>query len=225
MKLFNFLNSIPLILVLLFFSCSNENDSIDTIGSGKIKSNTQSLNSFTEIEIENNCDVELVKGTENKVEFSDYENIIQYLKFELVGNKLIVKTAPDNISINNSKAKAKIYVKGNLNKIFILGSANVDLVNSFSGLNELNISGSGNLNALQNIVIPNIDCSISGSGNMNILQINAANAKCSVSGSGEISIHVTKSLNASIAGSGTISYQGNPSLIQNVSGSGSIVKL
>lgn len=225
MKSFNYLNSIPLILVLFFFACSHENDAIETKGSGNIKSNTQSLNSFTEIEIENNCDVELVKGTENKVEFSDYENIIQYLKFELVGNKLIVKTAPDNISINNSKAKAKIYVKGNLNKIFILGSANVDLVNSFSGLNELSITGSGNLNALQNIVTPNIDCSISGSGNMNILKINAANAKCSVSGSGEISIHVTKSLNASISGSGTISYQGNPSLIQNMSGSGSIVKL
>jgi hypothetical protein len=222
MKLFNRLPIITLVLVFLFSSCINENNTIE--GSGKITTNTQALTPFTEIEIENGCTIEVVSGTENKVEFSDYENIIQHLKFEVVDNKLIIKTA-DNISIRNSEAKAKIYVKGDLTKIFIVGSSTVDLLHSFSGLNELSISGSGTINVEQDIVTPNINCSISGSGTMNLLKINAATADCEVSGSGTISITVSESLQATISGSGDIMYQGNPTLTQEITGSGAVEKL
>jgi hypothetical protein len=222
MKLFNRLPIITLVLVFLFSSCMNENNTIE--GSGKILTNTQTLNPFTEIEIENGCTIEVVLGAENKVEFSDYENIIEHLKFEVVDNKLIIKTA-DNISIINSEAKAKIYVKGDLTKIFIVGSSTVDLLHSFFGLNELSISGSGTINVEQDIITPFINCSISGSGTMNLLKINAATADCDVSGSGTISITVSESLQATISGSGDIQYQGNPSLTKDITGSGSVEKL
>jgi hypothetical protein len=222
MKLFNRLPIVPLVFLFLFSSCMNENNTIE--GSGKILTNTQTLNPFSEIEIENGCNVEVVSGTENKVEFSDYENIIEHLKFEVVDNKLIIQTA-DNISISNSEAKAKIYVKGDLTKIFIVGSSTVDLLHSFSGLNELSISGSGTINVEQDIITHFINCSISGSGTMNLLKINASTADCDVSGSGTISITVSESLQATISGSGDIQYQGNPTLTQDITGSGSVEKL
>ena len=103
--------------------------------------------------------MEVAKGTENKVEYSDYENIIQYLKFEVVGNRLIVRTIPENISISNSQAKAKVVLVGNLNAVYITGSANVDLLSSFNGLNKLGITGSGNIVSSGNTTAPSIDCS------------------------------------------------------------------
>jgi hypothetical protein len=222
MKLFNSLQIIPIFLVFLFSSCMNENNTIE--GIGKIITNSKTLDPFTEIEIENGCTIEVVSGTENKVEFSDYENIIEHLKFEVVDYKLIIKTE-DNFSISNSEAKAKIYVKGDLTKIFIVGSSTVDLLHSFSGLNELSISGSGTINVEQDIVTPTINCSISGSGTMNLLKINAATADCEVSGSGTISITVSQSLQATISGSGDIQYQGKPTLTQDITGSGAVEKL
>jgi Putative auto-transporter adhesin, head GIN domain len=219
MKTFNYLLIIPVIQFLLFASCSGIN------GSGNIISKTQRLDVFTAIEIRNYCNVELVKGTENQVEYSDYENLIEHLKFEVVGKKLIVETTPENLTIYNSQASAKIYLTGDLIKVSILGSADVKLVDSFSGLSELNISGSGSIEVGQDIMTPSIDCTISGSGSMDLLKIHSETAKCTISGSGDISITVLKSLDASISGSGNIEYEGNPSnLIQNVSGSGSVTK-
>ncbi|MFM8744791.1 MAG: hypothetical protein ACKODM_15885, partial [Cytophagales bacterium] len=85
--------SISILFLFAFFlsSCikvSIDKMSIDRIsGSGNIASQTLVLSSFTEIEVRNYCNMEVEKGTENKVEYSDYENIIQYLKFEVVGNR------------------------------------------------------------------------------------------------------------------------------------------
>jgi hypothetical protein len=219
MKTFNYLLIIPVIQFLIFTSCSGIN------GSGNIISKTQRLDVFTEIEIRNYCNVELLKGTENKVEYSDYENLIEHLKFEVVGKKLIVETTPENLTVYNSQATAKIYLTGALSKVSILGSADVKLVDSFSGLSELNISGSGSIEVGQDIMTQSIDCTISGSGSMDLLKIHSETANCTISGSGDISITVLKSLDASISGSGNIEYEGNPSsLVQNVSGSGSVTK-
>lgn len=219
MKTFNYLLIIPVMQFLLFTSCSGIN------GSGNIISKTQRLDDFTEIEIRNYCNVELLKGTENKVEYSDYENLIEHLKFEVVGKKLIVETTPENLTIYNSEATAKIYLTGALSKVSILGSADVKIVDSFSGLSELNISGSGSIEVGRDIMTQSIDCSISGSGSMDLLKIHSETANCTISGSGDISITVLKSLDASISGSGNIEYEGNPSsLVQNVSGSGSVTK-
>ncbi|MFM7488604.1 MAG: GIN domain-containing protein [Cytophagales bacterium] len=201
--------------------------SIDRIsGSGNIASQTLALSSFTEIEVRNYCNMEVAKGTENKVEYSDYENIIQYLKFEVVGNRLIVKTIPENISISNSQAKAKVVLTGNLDAVYITGSADVDLLSSFNGLNKLSITGSGNIVSRGTTTVPSIDCSVTGSGNLSLLKINSTTAKCAVAGSGNITIAVSGSLNANIVGSGNIYYQGNPAdIVVNVTGSGKVIKL
>ena len=210
--------------LILMLSCSKENINSHS-GAGSIVSQTLNLNSFTEIEITNYCDVEVVTGTTNKVEFSDYENLIQYLKFEEVGNKLVIKTTPENLNIRNSKAKAKVYMAGNLTGLFITGSGNVNLLNSFNELSQCNISGSGNVKAEINSTSSNLNCTISGSGNIDFLKIASQNGNCTISGSGNISIAVSNTLTAKIAGSGNISYLGNPTVSSTITGSGRLIKL
>lgn len=189
-------------------------------------SQTAALSSFTEIEVRSYCNVEVVTGAENKVEYSDYENIIQYLRFEVVGSRLVVKTIPEEISISNSRAKAKVYSTGNLKAVNITGSANVDLASSFNGINTLSITGSGNIVSSANVTTPSIDCTITGSGNLNLLKVNSLSAKCTILGSGNITIAVSSSLNANIVGSGNIYYQGNPTdFVVNITGTGKVIKL
>jgi len=212
-------------LTLILSSCKKELFNAELSGSGNIISQTLSLNSFTEIEISNSCDVELVAGSSNKVVYSDYENIIQHLKFELVGNKLVIKTIPENISISNSKAKAKVYISDSLTALFISGSGNMSLKNSFNGINTCNISGSGNIIAEINSTSSNMNASITGSGNIDILKISSQNALSTISGSGNISMAVSHTLTGVISGSGNISYLGNPTVTKNITGSGTVIKL
>jgi hypothetical protein len=78
------------------------------VGSGTITSKSQELGTFTDIEIENGCNIKVVAASTNKVEFSDHENIVQLLKFEVVGTKVVIKNTENVLSISNSKAKAKV---------------------------------------------------------------------------------------------------------------------
>jgi len=212
------------------FSCNKNSDrnpepSNTQSGTGIISSKSINLNSFSEIEITNYCNVEIDTGATNKVEYSDYDNLIQYLKFEIVGNKLVVKTIPEIASITNSKAKAKIYVAGSLTGLFISGSGNMTLANSFNGISQCAVSGSGNLVANENSTSTNMTTTISGSGNVDILKITSQSANCTISGSGSISIAVINDLTANVSGSGSISYLGNPSVSKNITGTGNIIKL
>jgi hypothetical protein len=221
MKLMKFSQLLMLASVLLIVSCKKD----IIVGSGSISTQTQNLGAFTEIEISNNCDIEVIKDSLNKVEFSEYENLIQYLKFEIVGTRLVVKTAPDDISFTNSKAKAKIYVSGALAGLFISGSGDIDIKSAFNTLNTCNLSGSGNIFAEATATSADMNVKISGSGDVDILKITSQTADCSISGSGDISLSVTNSLKATISGSGDIEYSGNPTVTKNISGSGSVRKL
>jgi hypothetical protein len=61
-----------LLIFVLSSNCKKESITSQT-GAGSIVSQTTNINSFGEIEIVNNCNVEVVTGTTNKIEYSDYE--------------------------------------------------------------------------------------------------------------------------------------------------------
>jgi hypothetical protein len=194
-------------------------------GKGNIVTKNLELKSFTEIQLSNYCDIEIIKGPTFKVVYSDYENIIDNLQFENVNNKLIVKSKSGNLSINNSKAKAKIYLASNLTSLSVSGSADATISSAFNELKELKITGSGNISCNTTIKTNDIKCIITGSGDMNLLKAIATNADCSLVGSGDISISVQSKLDASIVGSGDINYKGNPIVEKNITGSGELIKI
>lgn len=218
--------SIVFSLFLVFSGCSKENINNDIImGTGNIVSQTQNLISFAEIELRNYCNVEVIEGTENKVEYSDYENIIEHLNFEVIENRLIIQTLPQNILINHSNAKAKVYIKSSLNSVLITGSGNINLLSAFDGISQFTITGSGNIVSNSNSTSASINCNITGSGSMDLLRIRSSIATTSIAGSGDIKITVSSELNALISGSGNTYYNGNPIVFKNITGSGNVIKL
>lgn len=212
-------------------------------GSGNIISESPTIAPFEEIEVASSCDVALYQGTAYKAEITDYENLIQYHKVEVVGKKLVIRISPDNISMRNSKAKAVITLPDYLKKITIAGSSVVTMLAGFKDIEELNISGSGNIhgivpasmnrvqatiegsgNITMNGTATNLDLSIEGSGNIDFANVKAQAATCSIDGSGDITVNAANSLSATINGSGDILYYGNPTVSQKINGSGRVVK-
>lgn len=212
-------------------------------GSGNIISESPTVSPFEEIEVATHCDVTIYQGSEFKVEAREFSNLMQYLKFEVVGKKLTIKTVPDNMSINNSQAAAVIYMPDLLRTLTVSGSGNIVLSAGFKDITDLNVSGSGNIKgtvpaAMNNIhatiegsgdititgTANNLDLSIEGSGNIDFANVKAQTATCSIDGSGDITVNAANTLSASINGSGDILYYGNPVVSQKINGSGRVVK-
>ncbi|MDP4238238.1 MAG: head GIN domain-containing protein [Bacteroidota bacterium] len=230
-----------LIAVLLCFciSCFSEWNGIS--GKGSLATETRNVKNFTSIELQTAANVEIVKGNAFSVNVSDYKNLLQYLKVEVVDNRLIIKRQPFSVNLSNSKAKVIITMPDPLYSLKLSGSGNIKVRSAFTDMQSLVLSGSGNvefdgdckLNKLDvkisgsgNIAasgsVQNLYVKISGSGNLLFSQLKAKNGNCAISGSGNMHVMIENKLEASVSGSGDIIYSGNPSVKSNVSGSGHV---
>lgn len=211
-------------------------------GSGTIITRNPDVANFEEIEVANYCNVEVYQDNSYSVQVSEYENLMQYLKFEVDGKKLIISTEPENISINNSHAKAVIHMPDALRKLTISGSSDITLKSGFKDISNLNITGSGNIIAEKPATMDKVNASIAGSGRITMLGtannvslhtigsgnivfsgVKALSGNCKIDGSGDIKANLSNTLNATINGSGNIIYSGNPAVTKAINGSGAIV--
>jgi len=224
-------------VVFYFSSCNTET------GEGNIITETREVGNFDKIELSNASQIEIVKGDTVKVEVSDYENLLEYLVVETVNNKLIVKTEPLGVWLRNSRAKVKVTMPDELSSLILSGSGDIDVYDSFPGITDLHISGSGSIHVNPaNFVSPvsaiisgsgsmemsgivsEINTSIPGSGSMYFGNLRSQDAVCNISGSGNITIWAEQSLEVNISGSGNIYYYGSPDITSNITGSGRIIK-
>lgn len=211
-------------------------------GSGNIVTQTPDISAFEEIEVANHCDVEVYHGNNYTLQVSEYENLIQYLKFEVVGKKLIISTEPDNLSINNSHAKAVIHMPDILRKLSVSGSSDITLKSGFKDISNLYVAGSGNIIGEKEAQMNKVSAKVAGSGNITMLGtannvslstagsgnivfsgVKALDGKCSINGSGDIKVNASNTLKAVINGSGDIMYSGNPAVTKTINGSGAIM--
>lgn len=219
-----------------FMACEKET------GSGDEVRETRSIAAFTEVEMQNSADVEFIKGTTQKVEVSDFENLLEFLIVEVSGNKLIIKTKANTV-VSNSRAKVFITTPETITKTVLSGSGNIVFKDAMSSLKTAEISGSGNITSSLSTTYTNLDLIVSGSGNINfngkatdakavvsgsgkinLGDLESQNADALVSGSGDITVKAVKKLDAAISGSGNIFYFGTPDLKTNITGSGKVVK-
>jgi hypothetical protein len=194
-------------------------------GVGEIQSKTIALNEFSEIQLNNYCDIEIKVGSEFKVEVSDYENIIEFLEFNVVQGKLRIESTRKDAHASNSRAKAIIYMPQKLVNLSINGSGNIQLLDAFRDLQNITISGSGDITSSSVFSVHLLNISIAGSGDIDLSKIESQAVNCSISGSGDIKVNAQKSLNVSISGSGDVHYQGNPSITKRITGSGEVIRI
>jgi hypothetical protein len=233
-----FFSSGLFVMMISMQSCFNEIVGIS--GSGQVKSENRNISGFMDVGLNIAGEVEITKDSLYRLEVSDYENLLPHIRTYVNGNMLIIEHEPDNLNVRNSVAKIKIKMPA-LNNIIVNGSGTIGILSGFDELSSINITGSGNINAIDSFNTTSLKVLISGSGNvsalgranelttnitgsgnMNLFGLIAQNATCVITGSGNTFVNIVQNLNATILGSGNIVYLGNPKLTVNVSGSGTV---
>ena len=187
-------------------------------GSGKIISENRELTNFSSINLIGGIDVNIKFSDKYNCTVVSDENLIPYIKTEVVNNNL-------QISINKNYSSIE-GIEVNVNapeydKVSISGSGDINILDFKNNNLSLNISGSGNITG--NGEVETLVVKINGSGNLMSKEIKSKFATITINGSGDAEVFASDSISAKINGSGNIKYFGNPENVDSIiNGSGDI---
>ncbi|HAA10866.1 MAG TPA: hypothetical protein DCE41_03875 [Cytophagales bacterium] len=225
-----------LLLMLSFSACTGA--FFDVSGNGNIVSENREIQDFSRIHLKGGYQVLITEGNTPSVEIETDENLMEYIKTEVKGDRLIIEStsslySQSGIVINitytsleaidvSGAASVENYgtVAGESLDMNISGAAEIDLKVDVMEL-DINTSGAGSLSLSGEA--QDASFSLSGAGNVEAYSLTTTDCKVSVSGVGGAEVYVTGRLDAQVSGVGGISYKGDPEDVsQKVSGIGSI---
>ena len=206
------------VIIIIIFFIKNNLTKNNIQGSGNIISESRELNNFTSIILLGSIDVNIKTSESNNCVVVADDNLIPYIKTEVVNNKL-------NISLNESySSEEKLVVNintPNYDEVSLSGSGNINILDFKNNNLSLNISGSGNITG--NGEVETLVVKINGSGNLMSKEIKSKSATITINGSGDAEVFASDSISAKINGSGNIEYFGNPENVDSIiNGSGDI---
>jgi hypothetical protein len=213
---------IALIILFTFSNCQVQNWK-KIKGSGNITTITRTVSSFNNVSLSGPMDFELVKGREGKITIEGEDNLLDYIITESKDGNLIIEQK-DNYSLSPSNYKTiKITIPfESINNITLSGSGDVISKNIIEADSfTTKISGSGDITL--NVLAKTTNVTISGSGDI-IIKGKTDNLNASVTGSGDFNGKELEAnyTNAKVTGSGGIQIVANKSLIARITGSGDI---
>ena len=207
------------VIIIIIFIIKNNLTKNNIQGSGNIISESRELNNFTSIILLGSIDVNIKTSESNNCVVIADDNLIPYIKTEVVNNKL-------NISLNESySSEEKLVVNintPNYDEVSLSGSGNINILDFKNNNLSLNISGSGNITG--NGEVETLVVKINGAGNLMSKEIKSKSATITINGSGDGEVFASDSISAKINGSGNIKYFGNPENVDSIiNGSGDII--
>jgi len=239
-KLFSFI-----LFATLFGGVSTLSASCHMIGpkgNGNVVKQDRKVSSFNGIEVSGAFQVYIKQGDNEAVTVEAEENLMTYIRTEVVNGTLIIETK-DRPFHNTTKMTVYVTIKG-LKSIDLSGAVDLETQNKLN-LSDLKIDVSGASDAKLEITVQKLDLDgsgaskllfrgsavdvkmdLSGASEIYAYDMPAASYSVELSGAGKAEINVSKKLSAEISGAGTIRYKGTPTVIdQDVSGAGSIKKV
>lgn len=206
-----------------------------------VEKETRNVTGFTKVSFGVAGDLYINIGSEFKVVLEGEKSLLEEIKTEVSGSKLVIKNenwhtfhnervtvyitmpAIEGLGVSGSgKAEIKDAIKAANLDFSVSGSGKI-LTGDVAASNlNVGISGSGDVIIGGGGEAAKADVSISGSGNYTGESLKLADADFSISGSGSCKCFVSENLKASVSGSGNITYSGNPKIDARVSGSGHV---
>lgn len=222
---FKFIFKAALLLPFLFPLISSAQwDSREKIkGNGNDTTKNISTGNYDGVRVTGFFDVDLVAGDEGKITVKAEENLVQYLEIKLDGNMLKIGVEKGIYLVPSHGHEIRITVPfESLNEVSLSGSGDVRTKNPIKASDfKTTLSGSGDirldLNAKQ------VTSEVTGSGDMT-LKGKADTIKCEVTGSGDMNALALESNNAyaKVTGSGDCKVNSSDFLEARVVGSGDI---
>ncbi len=204
----------------------------------------RNLEKFSSISLSMAAKVNIVQGSECRLEIEADEDDLAKIETDVKNGKLEIKTR--NWTTNLSGNVIINITMPELEGLSVAGSGNIIASSKFNCEElDLSVTGSGAIK-MENLTALEIDAVITGSGNIMLNGEPAANeleltitgsgnysaeglkineARISITGSGSAKVHVVKELNTNITGSGNVLYQGDPMVNANSTGSGRTKKM
>lgn len=148
-------------------------------------SKSRDLPKFTSLKLAISADVYLTQSSTQSFRIEASDKLIELIETEVKNGRLIIKWTKNNVRNNE---KIKIYI-------------------SMEDIENLTISGSGDIIADGKIKTDKLELTISGSGDMSFSNLEANDIKSRISGSADISISGTQTVNnfsVAISGSGDV---------------------
>lgn len=194
-------------------------------GEGPIISETRNLAEFSKVVTNGSEYVTIIKDDVYKVVISGYSSLIPQYETIVRGDKLILEYEDRYWNVKNSNIKVEVHTPY-VDDVVLNGSGSVYVASGYDQANfYAEISGSGDV-TLGHSYYERLDMEINGSGNIDAENAEAASAYARISGSGNIYTWVTDYLSVDISGSGDVYYKGNPRTKEiSISGSGRVRRL
>ncbi|MGB5229076.1 MAG: head GIN domain-containing protein [Eudoraea sp.] len=195
-------------------------------GNGNIVTVERSTEEYDAIAVAGWFDVILVDGQEGKLSIKGEENLLEHIKTEVKEGKLVIKVKKGiNLQPSSWKKDGGIYVTvpvESVNEVSLSGSGDIVGKKTISASEfSTNMSGSGDITL--DVESKTVSASMSGSGDINLSGTTEV-FDVQISGSGDIEAYdlIADNVDARISGSADIKVTANKMLKARVSGSGDI---
>jgi len=234
---------------ILLFSANTVNaqwwsNSKKVTGNKEVTNQTRSVMNFDQISVTGMMEVQLIPGSEGKIDIEAESNLMEFIETEVNNGHLRISVQKGvNIEPSRNYPIRIVVPFETLGALTLTGSGHIRNSDAIKARDfKINVTGSGNMNL--NLITENLEstitgsgdlklkgtsrefkCKVTGSGDVFAYDLNAFKVDASVMGSGDMEVSVENELDVKISGSGDIKYRGNPDK-QNfkTSGSGTVSK-
>lgn len=190
-------------------------------GNGEMVTKTRSTGSYDAVQLVGSMNVELIAGSEGNIKVEAESNLQEYILTEVKNGTLKISTEK-GVNLHPTE-DIKITVPfESLEEVALTGSGDIWNKDVIKASNfKVQVTGSGDMTL--NLDVRDLEGKITGSGDIN-LKGRSENFECSVTGSGDFEAYDldAENVEAKVAGSGDIMVNAKQSLTARVSGSGDI---
>jgi hypothetical protein len=182
----SFRSLILLIISLMLFTNAHSQSFFPVRGTGTAIDKKINVADFKGIDVSGGIDVILVQGSSESLTLTAQENLFDYIKTEVVNGTLKIYTRNNIWSTQQMKARI-----------------------TFKNINNLKVSGGGDIYSETPVNVDGLDVYISGGGDFSS-EINSEQLKFSIAGGGDAEISgKTKDYNISVSGGGDLKSRVN----------------
>ncbi|HEX2536143.1 MAG TPA: head GIN domain-containing protein [Chitinophagaceae bacterium] len=210
--------------IVFYFICAFLLTSCEKIeGEGPVVTDNRSITGFTGIDLRTSGNVYFEEGTEYKVEVRGQRNIIDVLETFVNDGRLVIKYR-NNVRIKSGDNVTVTVTAPQLRNLKVSGSGNMEATDQLEAEDlDLHISGSGNIRLL-GLTATELEARVDGSGNIRAGAGTADDAEFTISGSGNIDLPnvQAKRVKTRTTGSGEMKLYATETLNASISGSGHV---